>query len=33
VPAANLASAAGTVAVFALVTLSISTLLVSRPSQ
>ena len=33
VPAANLASAAGTVALFALVTLSISTLLVSRPSQ
>lgn len=33
VPAANLASAAGTVAVFALVTLSISTLLVSRPSR
>lgn len=33
VPAVNLASAAGTVAVFALVTLSISTLLVSRPSQ
>lgn len=33
VPAANLASAAGTVAVFAVVTLSISTLLVSRPSQ
>ncbi|MDP2053475.1 MAG: ABC transporter permease [Acidobacteriota bacterium] len=33
VPAANLASAAGTVAVFAIVTLSISTLLVSRPSQ
>ncbi len=33
VPAANLGSAAGTVAVFALVTLSISTLLVSRPSQ
>lgn len=33
VPAANLASAAGTVAIFALVTLSISTLLVSRPSQ
>lgn len=33
VPAANLAPAAGTVAVFALVTLSISTLLVSRPSQ
>lgn len=32
-PAANLASAAGTVAVFALVTLSISTLLVSRPSR
>jgi ABC-2 type transport system permease protein len=32
-PAANLASAAGTVAIFALVTLSISTLLVSRPSQ
>jgi len=31
VPAANLASAAGTVALFALVTLSISTLLVSRP--
>ncbi len=33
VPAANLASAAGTVALFALVTLTISTLLVSRPSQ
>lgn len=33
VPAANLVSAAGTVAVFAIVTLSISTLLVSRPSQ
>ena len=33
VPAENLASAAGTVALFALVTLSISTLLVSRPSQ
>ena len=33
VPAANLASAAGMVAAFALVTLSISTLLVSRPSQ
>ena len=33
VPTANLASAAGTVAVFALVTPSISTLLVSRPSQ
>lgn len=32
-PATNLASAAGTVAVFALVTLSISTLLVSRPSR
>ena len=32
-PAENLASAAGTVALFALVTLSISTLLVSRPSQ
>lgn len=32
-PAVNLASAAGTVAVFALVTLSISTLLVSRPSR
>jgi len=31
VPAANLATAAGSVAVFALVTLSISTLLVSRP--
>jgi len=32
-PVANLPSAAGTVAVFAVVTLSISTLLVSRPSQ
>jgi ABC-type polysaccharide/polyol phosphate export permease len=33
VPAANLSSAAATVAAFALVTLSIATLLVSRPSQ
>ncbi len=33
VPATNLMSAAVTVAVFALITLSISTLLVSRPSQ
>lgn len=32
-PTANLASAAGSVAVFALVTLSIATLLVSRPSR
>jgi len=33
VPAANLATGAGTLALFALVTLSIATLLVSRPSQ
>jgi len=33
VPAANLTTAAGTVALFAIVTLSISTLLVSRPVQ
>ena len=33
VPATNLASAAGTVAVFALITMSLATLLVSRPSQ
>lgn len=33
VPAANFAAATATVAIFALVTLSISTLLVSRPSQ
>ena len=33
VPATNLASATATVAIFAVVTLSISTLLVSRPSQ
>ena len=32
-PTANLASAAGTVAIFAVVTLSIATLLVSRPSR
>lgn len=32
-PAGNVATAAGTLAVFALITLSISTLLVSRPSQ
>jgi ABC-2 type transport system permease protein len=32
-PTANLASAAGAVAAFALVTLSIATLLVSRPSR
>lgn len=33
VPVTNLAAGAGTLAVFAIVTLSISTLLVSRPSQ